>query len=352
MDARGLSARPLLLALAFAAGGCGDDPAYTTGQARQAVNGSDDPAGQFAMVVGVVSKKGQYLSRCSGALVARNLVLTARHCVAPSSGGIVTCGQAPLGAAIPPADVLVTSKPVQSDVPEDYVAVARIEVAPGGDDTCGFDLAAVVLEGAGLGESAPTTTPRIDEPPHPLEQFTAVGYGSTGSGGVGTRRFKTGVGVNCVGSGCVALPAADSEWISEDDAFCQSDSGSAALDASGRLIGIVSRGVSPCTTPVLASPAAFEPWLLALGAAAAAEGGYAPAGWVVTGRSVPLLDAGAHDAAGGDDAGGSPPPSGAPAADDSAGCSQSPPGPESPSFGLVAGVLSLALARRRRGQRS
>lgn len=160
------------------------------------------------MVVGLVTKKGQYLSRCSGALVAPNLVLTARHCIAQSSGGLVTCGQAPLGDAFPPEDSLVTQKYVQSDLPEDYVKVSRIEPAPGGDDTCGFDLAAIVLEGSGLGTGAKTAAPRLDLEVQAGELYTAVGYGSNGSAGVGTRRFKTDVAVSCVGTACAHAPRA------------------------------------------------------------------------------------------------------------------------------------------------
>jgi hypothetical protein len=285
MKARGVWAALLVV-------GCSSSPEERLGEAPLAVNGEVDSAEQYPMVVGLVTKKGQYLSRCSGTLVAPNLVLTARHCIADSPGGFVTCGQAPLGAAYPPDNVLVTQKHVQTDEPADYVSVSRTELAPGGDDTCGFDFAAVVLVGTGFGSGAPTAAPRLDDPVAPGELVTAVGYGNTGSGSIGTRRFKLGVAVSCVGSACGSIPAAESEWVSADDAFCQNDSGAAALDAQGRLVGTVSRGINPCTTPVLGAMPAWKAWLRKVGAQAAAEGGYAPPAWV-TGSPPPPVDAGA-----------------------------------------------------------
>lgn len=336
MGTRGARALAGLALLAF---GCGTGGRDGTATARGAVNGTDDSSEQYRLVVGLVTKKGQYLSRCSGALVAPNLVLTARHCIAESSGGLVTCGQAPLGAPVPPEDALVTEKYVQSDVPEDYVKVSRIEVAPGGDDTCGFDLAGIVLAGEGLGAGAPLAAPRIDVAVQAGELFTAVGYGSTGSGGVGTRRFATGVAVSCAGAECAPLPVHEREWVGADDAFCQSDSGAAAFDGEGRLIGIVSRGVSPCTTPILAAMAAWKPWLVQLGAAAAAEGGYAPPSWVASGQSTPPADAGT-------DAGSAAAPSSA--AGDDAGC-RAASGPSRQNHWLLwSAALALSALTRRR----
>lgn len=333
MTARGVWALALCV-------GCGASPEAGVLQARGAVNGEVDSAGQYRMVVGLVTKKGQYLSRCSGTLVSQNLVLTARHCVADSPGGFVTCGQAPLGQAVPPEDALVTQNHVQTDEPADYAKVSRIELAPGGDDTCGYDFAALVLAGDGFGAGAPTAAPRLEAPVIAGEQVTAVGYGNTGSGSIGTRRFKLGVPVSCVGTACGSIPAAESEWVSADDAFCQNDSGAAALDADGRLVGTVSRGINPCTTPVLSGMVAWKDWLEQLGKQAAVEGGYSPPAWASGAEPPPPVDAGADSA---------PPTAHLSASDDEGGCALGGGRARGNRWAIwVVAISFLASVRRRR----
>ncbi len=234
-----------------------------------------DDRGLWSSVVGVVSRKGDLVARCSGALLAPDLVLTARHCVAFDDGKPVTCGQSPLGASVDPAGVLVTGFNQMSDAPADYVAAAEIIPAPGGDDTCGFDLALVRLTGTPPGAEQPFR-PRLDRPVTPGEAFTAVGYGSDGTSGVGTRHYQDGVRAACVADGCGMPEVRNSEWLAEDGAFCFADSGAAALDAAGDLIGIVSRGQDPCSTPILAALPAWQGWLREAARSAPLASGFAP----------------------------------------------------------------------------
>lgn len=242
---------------------CGCAAPESTQEGRAAVAGTTDSGARFSGVVGVVTRQGEFVSRCTGALVAPKLMLTARHCVAFDDGNLVECGQAPLGASVAPEDVLVTALPTQSDEPSDYVAATEIIFAPGGDDTCGFDFAAVRLA-AGPPGAMVVHAPRLDRDVVAGESFTAVGYGTNGSSGVGTRRYLEGALVACSGSsGSCPLPEVQSnEWLAEDDAFCRADSGAAALDSEGRLIGTVSRGQGSCETPILAAMPPWKDWLL------------------------------------------------------------------------------------------
>jgi hypothetical protein len=82
----------------------------------------------------------------------------------------------------------------------------------------------------------------------------------------------------------------DNEWLAEDGAFCRADSGAAAVDAAGDLIGVVSRGQDPCSTPILASVAAWQDWLKEAARSTALASGYPPE-WA----SDPLPEPGVMD---------------------------------------------------------
>jgi MYXO-CTERM domain-containing protein len=279
--------RGLVAGLCLGLMSCGGQPEQERlGRASVSVNGTVDSSDQYPMVVGVVVNKSTAIARCSGVLIAANLVLTARHCLSPTSGGLVQCGSSPLGTPYPAANVRVTRLFQMSDLPEDYLTAARIEVVPGGNDTCGYDLAAVVLEGEGFGAQAKTAIPRIDVSVVDGEEHVAVGYGSDGSGGIGVRRFKPGLYAYCVGTAC-PLPVPQTEWVGASDSFCQADSGAPALDVDGKAIGVVSRGQDPCATPILANLAEWKSWIMELGVSAAADGGYAAPFWALTGVSDP-----------------------------------------------------------------
>src|SRR5215510_1831143 len=112
------------LGLALVLAGCSDheSPVAVVSRSLPLVGGTPDTATRG--VVGVIVDQQ---SGCSGSLIAPNLVLTARHCVAPisSTSGTVQCGVTNFGQPFAPmAFVVTTDDNIRNGVP----ASAQYEV--------------------------------------------------------------------------------------------------------------------------------------------------------------------------------------------------------------------------------
>jgi len=215
-------------------------------------------------VVGLVHLDNQSIASCSGTLIAPNVVLTAQHCVADSSdGGSVLCGSTRFYPAHEASSFYVTTKSSLSQNPADYRQVAEVLVPPGGDAFCNHDQAILILDEAVPPEEAVPATPRVDVPLTAGEIYDAAGYGQTGpNGSSGTRYRRNGLFTQCVGPECDTLTSAqESEWVGETGA-CQGDSGGPALDAIGRVAGVLSRGTQgSCDDPVYGHVFGWGEWI-------------------------------------------------------------------------------------------
>jgi Trypsin len=275
-----------LLALVLAGSCGGEAPASDpTAESRSALQ-NGRPDAEDNGVVGVSTHHDDKLILCTGVLIAPNLVLTARHCVAPSDGSDVVCGETPLGAPYTGDSVLVTE---QASFPDDFAAYtegSETRVPPDGSDICGFDVALVVLK-TPLSESrAKPVAPRLDLAPQPNEPYSAVGYGATCpsddgecSGPAGLRRRVDDLRVTC--ALCPNANFGTTEWLGDKD-LCSGDSGSPALDQQGRVIGVASRAMEDsgnCIAPVYARIDAWHDFLTTTAIDAARTGNYAPAAW-------------------------------------------------------------------------
>ena len=297
-----VSARRTLSALACAGLlACNQQQADPATVSRSALLGGE-PDSARSFVVGLYTFEQGEPALCTGTLVAPDLVLTSRHCVAPrlDEGSAVECASSRFGATFDPERIQVTT--AEHMYPEQLAAprtVSGIWVRETDDRVCGNDIA--LLAGSFAQDIEPVA-PRLGSPARSAERYAAVGYGSTGET-FGDRRAIEDLRVGCVGAAC-SKRIADGEFFGAG-ALCRGDSGSPALDEQGRVFGVASRGDSECTESVYSEVATHGDWLVGSAREAAAELGHAPPSWAddgvsgAGGAAEPVADAGGASGAGG-----------------------------------------------------
>jgi MYXO-CTERM domain-containing protein len=246
------------LALALAAAGCATEVTDQAVETRVTASTSDPTifggakdddgdavAGVVALRVGV----GTTFELCSGALIAPNVVLTARHCVTKNATTSVACdenGRSANGPHITADEepstigVYLGSSP---NFAKPGVANGRAIVSPTGPYLCDSDIALVVLD-TSITDVAPLEV-RIHTPARKGEMIRSVGYGQNDQASpIGTRFRKGGVAV--LAQGKAVSPSKTPLGTHEFEvgkSICQGDSGGPAIsEETGAVIGVVSRG--------------------------------------------------------------------------------------------------------------
>jgi trypsin len=193
-----------------------------------------------------------HVTLCSGALVAPNLVLTARHCVSRAITATPACdarGESHNGLhlaedADPSTIAIYVGARVHVD--RDPIRAHAVRTLhPTGRVLCDADVAFLVLD-----RPLPDVTVlaiRLHGSVESGDRVLPVGFGGGIENIIGNRVARVGSVVLAVG------PAANSDTgavlgpreFEVDEATCRGDSGGPAIDArTGEIVGVVSRGAS------------------------------------------------------------------------------------------------------------
>lgn len=267
-----------MLGLALTSG-CGTTEFDATGRTSLPVEGGEIDSERTA-VFRVITRSDGFNGLCSSTLIAPNLLLTARHCVAANEGDDIDCARTEFGAPTDPRNLLFSNE-VAPDLDSQWFSAEHVAVPDGSTLFCGNDIALVRLRDPIPASVAEPLPPSLTEPTTAGQPYVAVGYGASDRDGdsaeYGVRRFRDELRVDCVGRQCQD-EVFDSEFAGLEG-VCRGDSGGPALDAEGRILGALSRGRAGCESPVYTAVFAYRDWLVAEAERASAEAELALPEW-------------------------------------------------------------------------
>ncbi len=239
----------LLVAGLAAIAGCStvdSAPVEHRGIAKQAMVGGTVSGTAQDSVVFVM--KGQDES-CSGTLIAPNLVLTARHCVAePDEQN--ECGQ--FGAVTTPTNMTVKVGASAGWETGEVAATGKKIIQPTTNNGCGFDAALILLD-----RDIPNAkiSPVRFTPLKNGEPTIAVGYGVDQNDNELPKRMQRSTTILGVGpvTGTSVIPykmkdgqtfnyTAQLGDVVTGESTCSGDSGGPLFDAKGAVVAMTSRG--------------------------------------------------------------------------------------------------------------
>lgn len=226
------------------------------GQERAAVRDGVKSGPDEDSVVSVLSKDDANAThRCTGTLVAANLLVTAQHCVSNFAEGAFSCtsdGQltststrGQMGTLLDPARISVRVGGTVN-VNEPPAAVGAQVFAPLTTSICKNDIAFLVLDRPI--PNVPFAPIRLGGDVAPRDPLRVVGYGLPN---IDSRYYRNDVQISRVGpteTRPSADPIAPRTFDILGGVLCEGDSGGPAFADSGALVGVFSLIVGDCQT--------------------------------------------------------------------------------------------------------
>ncbi len=197
------------------------------------VGGVADTSPKNDAIVMLFNEKNS--NTCTGTLISRNVVVTARHCVSATQIE-VTCGN-DIVADYDPGDIDVLRGP-NPKVDPTLVGVGKQLFHDDSKSLCGHDIALILLK-TKIYTIEPVRV-RLANGPSLGELFRSVGYGVTSpdnASSAGQRYYRDGVKVLGYASGTNDVDFVGTQSI------CVGDSGGPAISQQGAVIGVTSRGM-------------------------------------------------------------------------------------------------------------
>jgi Trypsin len=207
-------------------------------------------------VLAIAAGEHDRYTLCSGTLVARNLILTARHCVSKALTSNPSCdaaGRSHNGAHvsndIDPNEIAVYEGPHVRPGIDTPLARGVKTLHPQGASLCDADVAYIVLDRPLY--HLPLLPVRSHAPIVEGDVVMPIGFGGGTANAVGNRVPRRTSQVLSVGPGSNHSTGAvlGAHEFEVDAATCRGDSGGPALDVqTGEIVGVVSRGASCSAT--------------------------------------------------------------------------------------------------------